>query len=162
MKCSQYLSCNVDNYCRSYSPVTIGKIEKSKKCPPIACLETKLFYFGVSYTSKSIIYHHQSYMRCVAWFGNNLKNMKNAHGGWLLLVNLQASKSNTPTWVLFTFFKLYKWYQIAQRITYKRCSSVYCKLSNIKTWTKPSIGVCLKSMAKYINIFTTQRIHWLI
>ena len=77
--------------------------------------------------------------------------MKNAHGGWLLLVNLQASKSNTPTWVLFTFFKLYKWYQIAQRITYKRCSSVYCKLSNIKTWTKPSIGVCLLKRSTKVN-----------
>ena len=39
----------------------------------------------------------------------------------LLLVKLQASgnftKSNTP-WVLFTFLKLYKWYQIEQSITY--------------------------------------------
>ena len=26
-------------------------------------------------------------------------------------------KSNTPQWVFFTFFKLYKWYQIAQSIT---------------------------------------------
>ena len=28
------------------------------------------------------------------------------------------TKINTPQWVLFTFFKLYKCYQIAQRITY--------------------------------------------
>ena len=28
------------------------------------------------------------------------------------------SKSNPPSKVLFTFFKLYKWYQIEQRITY--------------------------------------------
>ena len=39
------------------------------------------------------------------------------HGGVLLLVKLQAfcnfTKSNTPPWVFFTFFKLYKWYQIA-------------------------------------------------
>ena len=27
-------------------------------------------------------------------------------------------KINNPPWVLFTFFKLYKWYQIAQRTTY--------------------------------------------
>ena len=27
------------------------------------------------------------------------------------------TKSNTPPWVFFTFFKLHKWYQIAQRIT---------------------------------------------
>ena len=32
-----------------------------------------------------------------------------------VLVKLQA---NTPPWVFFTFFKLYKWYQIVQRITY--------------------------------------------
>ena len=42
----------------------------------------------------------------------NSKNVKNIHGGVLLL------KSNTPPWVFFTFFKLYKWYQIAQRTTY--------------------------------------------
>ena len=45
------------------------------------------------------------------------KNLKNTHAGVLLLVKLQASKSNTPPWVFFTFFKLYKWYQIAQRTT---------------------------------------------
>ena len=28
------------------------------------------------------------------------------------------TKINTPPWVFFTFFKLYKQYQIAQRITY--------------------------------------------
>ena len=27
------------------------------------------------------------------------------------------TKSNTPSWVFFTFFKLNKWYQIAQNIT---------------------------------------------
>ena len=26
--------------------------------------------------------------------------------------------SNTPPWMFFTFFKLYKWYQTAQRISY--------------------------------------------
>ena len=28
------------------------------------------------------------------------------------------SKSNTPPWVFFTFFKLYEWYQIAQSTAY--------------------------------------------
>ena len=43
---------------------------------------------------------------------DNLKNVKYTHGGVLLLVKLQASKactftrSNTPPWVVFTFFKL--------------------------------------------------------
>ena len=36
-------------------------------------------------------------------------------------------KSNTPPWVFFTFFKLYKWYQIAQSITY---SSLIAQLLN--------------------------------
>ena len=29
------------------------------------------------------------------------------------------TKSNTPPWVFFTFFKLYKWYQIAQSASYE-------------------------------------------
>ena len=29
----------------------------------------------------------------------------------------------TPSWVFFTFLKLYKWYQIAQSITYRRSLS---------------------------------------
>ena len=28
-------------------------------------------------------------------------------------------------WVFFTFFKLYKWYQIVQRITYANCRTNY-------------------------------------
>ena len=28
------------------------------------------------------------------------------------------TKSNTPPWLFFTFFKLYKWYQIAQSNIY--------------------------------------------
>ena len=51
------------------------------------------------------------------------KNVKNTHGGVLLWVKLQATTSNTPPWMFFTFFKLYKWYQIAQGITYKDLSS---------------------------------------
>ena len=40
----------------------------------------------------------------------------------LLLVKLQASKSNIFTWVFFKLFKLQKWYQIAQSITYDNTS----------------------------------------
>ena len=29
-----------------------------------------------------------------------------------------SSKSSTPPWMFFTFFKLYEWYQIAQSTTY--------------------------------------------
>ena len=40
-----------------------------------------------------------------------IKNMKNTHVGVLILVKLQAE----------TFFKLYKWYQIVQRVTFVIC-----------------------------------------
>ena len=67
----------------------------------------------------------------------NFKNSKNTNGGVLLLVKLQAiTKSNTPPWVFFTFFKLYKWYQIAQRITYKHrviCEKWYIEEDRFQT-----------------------------
>ena len=44
----------------------------------------------------------------------NLKNVKNIHGGVLLLIKLLVK--STPPCVFFKFFKLYKWYQIVQRI----------------------------------------------
>ena len=75
----------------------------------------------------------------------NFKNLKNTHGGVLLLVKLQAesfifTKSNTPPWVFFTFFKLYRWYQIAQRITFgkKVIKKVIGKiLQNSCEWGSP-------------------------
>ena len=63
-------------------------------------------------------------VRWAIWYHlHNLKNFKNTHGGVLILVKLQASackftKIKTPPWVFFTFLKLYKWFQIAQRTTY--------------------------------------------
>ena len=53
----------------------------------------------------------------------NLKNVKNAHGGVSLLV-----KSNTPQRAFFAFFKLYKWYQITQIITYVFSNYVVCSV----------------------------------
>ena len=51
-------------------------------------------------------------MFCGIWYHfYNLKNMKNTHEGVFL------TKNSTPPWVVFTFYKLYKWYQTAQRIT---------------------------------------------
>ena len=50
-------------------------------------------------------------------------SVKNTHGEVLLLLKLQDNacnftKSNTNPWQFFTFFKLQKWYQIAQSISY--------------------------------------------
>ena len=53
---------------------------------------------------------------CAIWYHSyNLKNVKNTHGGVLLLVKLQAeacnfTKSSTPPWVFFTIFRLCTWY----------------------------------------------------
>ena len=44
----------------------------------------------------------------ISYYLYKLKNVKNTHGRVLLLVL-------TPSWVFFTFLKLYKWYQITLR-----------------------------------------------
>ena len=46
------------------------------------------------------------------------KKRENTHRGVLLLVASNFTKSNTLPCMLFTFYKLYKWYQIAQSITF--------------------------------------------
>ena len=63
-------------------------------------------------------------MRCAIWYHlYNFKNLKNIHGEVLLFVKLQAragnfTEGNNPPWVFFMFFKLYKWYRVAQSISY--------------------------------------------
>ena len=36
----------------------------------------------------------------------NVRNVKNTHGGVLLLEAYNFTKNNTPPWVFFTFFKI--------------------------------------------------------
>ena len=55
-----------------------------------------------------VVYIKTLYTICYHLY--NLKNVKNTQGG--------VAKSNTPLWVFSKFLKLYKWYQIAQSITY--------------------------------------------
>ena len=68
---------------------------------------------------------------CAIWYHlYNLKNVKNIHGGVFILINLQASacnftESNTAPWVFFTFFKLYKWYQIARSVSYRTLPNIH-------------------------------------
>ena len=59
--------------------------------------------------------------------------MKNTHGEVSIFSKVQAkacnfTKINTPQWVFFTFFKLYNWHQMAQRITYKSFLNIYSSL----------------------------------
>ena len=46
------------------------------------------------------------------------------------------TESNNPPWVFFTFLKLYKWYQIAQNITYIQISAniVQVMINTCKTY----------------------------
>ena len=89
-------------------------------------------------------------MRCaISYHLYNLKNVKNTHGGVLILLKLQAkarnfTKINTPPWVFFTLFKLCKWYQIAQRTTFWKSKTLLllkltltCVLDFTKILTDP-------------------------
>ena len=85
----------------------------------IKCLVIKPFasnFFTTQFVTQHIV-TKVFVMFCVIWY--YLYNSKNTHRRVLLLVKLQAFslhfiKTNTPPWVFFTFFKLYKCYQIAQ------------------------------------------------
>ena len=84
-------------------------------------------------------------MRCAIWYHlYNLKN-ENTHGGVLLLVMLQAKAAEAPPWVLFKFFKLYKWHQIAQRIT---CISSKTRSDRLQYFEK----ICCKILPEEKNI----------
>ena len=77
-------------------------------------------------------------MLCAIWYHlYNLKSVKNTHEGVLILVKLHAeacnfTMTNTPPWVFFTFFKLYKWYQIAQRTIYFQRIENFSLIWNVK------------------------------
>ena len=83
-------------------------------------------------------------MRCAIWYHlYNLNKVKNIHGGVLILVKvkLQAeacnfTKINTPPWVFFLFFKLYKWHQIAQCTTFVEAQTLTMNLK----WKKSGIS----------------------
>ena len=53
------------------------------------------------------------------WSDEDILEMIEVWGASLQPYACNFTKINTPLWVSFTFFKSYKWYQIAQRITYK-------------------------------------------
>ena len=80
---------------------------------------------------------------------DNLRNLKNSHGGVLLLVKMQDeacifTKGNTPPWMFFTFFKQYKCYLIAQ------CISYLVRMSENQDQDKDSIAI----LSRNISIIT--------
>ena len=76
-----------------YSKFDTGIIKGTRHCNRTSNGHTKKWYHE---NSDPIWYHL-----------HNIENIKNTHGGVLLLVELQAkgcnfTKSNTPPWVIFT------------------------------------------------------------
>ena len=68
----------------------------------------------ISFFHINIVYVMASHMHSAIWYSlHNSKNVKKTHEVVLLLVACNFTKSNTPSWVFFTFLKLNKWYQIA-------------------------------------------------
>ena len=59
-------------------------------------------------------------VRCVIWYHlYHLENVKNILGGVIFSVKFHNfPKSNTPPRIFFAFFRLYKYYQIVESITY--------------------------------------------
>ena len=71
----------------------------------------------------------------------NFKNVKNTHGGVIFLVKLLAeacnfTKSNSPPWVFFTLFKLYKLHQFAQGALYLKVCKKWSIFGKIFCQTK--------------------------
>ena len=65
------------------------------------------------------------HMWYVAPFGTIVQFKKREKHPWRSANFGNFTKINNPPWVFFTFFKLYKWYRIAQRISYYRCLSLH-------------------------------------
>ena len=89
-----------------------------------AVTEGAQYAFGLWNPSQNVL----NAMFCTIWYDlYNFKNVKNTHGGALLLVKWRSAtftKSNAPPWVFFPFFKLYKSYQIVQRIKLRITANV--------------------------------------
>ena len=79
---------------------------------------------------------------CALWYHlYNLENVKNTHGGMLKVKLLHECFSR--------FFKLYKWYQIAQRISYDESAVRFlvwvknkCHFKILKVFSKQSHSTC--------------------
>ena len=105
-------------------------LKKKTKKKTFNYLEKSKLRKKTSRSKKKLYWRVKSISCAIRYYLYNLKNVKNTHGGVLILVKLQAeacnfTKINTPPWVFFTFFKLYKWYQIAQRITYNHFGNIF-------------------------------------
>ena len=80
--------------------------------PKYLVLSINFYFIHALYETLYGIWYHLYYF----------KNLRNTHGGVLLskVEGFNYTKNNTFPWLLLTFFKLYKWYQIPQTIAYSK------------------------------------------
>ena len=93
------------NSCQTKFKISNEGTATLRRCSIVFSISFELVFAYINiylYVVRYVIYHHV----------HNLKDVRNTHGGVLLLVKLQAeacnfTKSNTPPWVFFTFLKLH-------------------------------------------------------
>ena len=87
-------------------------------------INSKLVSNYVKYKQFQISHRsHQLHPACWRIYSNSKNALKSQNQQMFLTyvkrcVACNFTKSNTLPWVFFTFLKFYKWYQIAQNITY--------------------------------------------
>ena len=110
--------------------IAFGRPTISQKIFVDIILSYKIGLKYISYCNQQL---HFSF-RCLLYGINILVEVDSFqhHFGWLLdelthapthVETCNFNKSNTPLWVFFPFFKFYKWFQIAQSISYIWCDS---------------------------------------
>ena len=101
-----YICHMIKNNIWQLEPVLVLMVWKIKR-KPRKCGEFQVLQLLLSLTLRISLERHATDIRLLT--GLLLSHF------WLLACNF--TKSNTPPWMFFTFFKLCKWFQITQRIT---------------------------------------------
>ena len=110
-------ACSYKNYFESYTD-QVSTERQNVFVYEIHCTNCQAVYlseFQRLLKSKS----NEYVMSCAIWY-------------YLYNIACKFTKSDTPPWLFFTFFKLCKWYQIMQSITYEICRELWHQ----KQWEK--------------------------
>ena len=103
----------------------------------------KLQASRILFTAREQLFYEKYVMLCAIWYNlYNLKNVKNTHGGVLLLMKLQALVCS-----FFTLSKLYKWYQFAHSISY--CNGCF---RNFRFFLKPLMCMFQNGQIHFKNL----------
>ena len=99
----------------------------------------------------------------ICYYLYNSKNVKNTHGS-ASVCNL--TKGNTLLWVFFTFFKLYRWYQISQSINNvsinrRGTKRVEVMRNQVAKWLSSSAFTCsLKTSERCVSLTSSWCRHY--